>query len=215
MPPPNTEPDYQPSALAQFNWTEPREIALFMQMGLVTNVRKEAYKLLGDVQLIGGLPVELHKIANHRDFTLSAKDTWKKYRESYFCPVLMGDAPFQKRFFDVALSGCLPVVVASTSSDGNQHRSWFQPNHLGHDIAHPFADVIDYSEFVVELDSLDDIVPTLELLLEDKVKLQKMQAALGRAAPKFVYGLGDDMFVPGDAFDEILRRLEEYVSVQP
>jgi hypothetical protein len=96
MPPPNTEPMYQPSVLSQFDWTKPRKIAAFMHVGLVSQIRKQAFKLLQDAGDIGGLPVEVHEIQGHRKFTISVQDTWKKYGESYFCPVLEGDLPYQK-----------------------------------------------------------------------------------------------------------------------
>jgi len=41
-----------------------------------------------------------------------------------------------------------------------------------------------------------------------------MQTAIGKVAEKFVYGLGDDMYTPGDAFDTILIQLEEYHSLR-
>lgn len=183
-----------------------------MHVGLVSQIRKQAFKLLQDAGDIGGLPVEVHEIQGHRKFTISVQDTWKKYGESYFCPVLEGDLPYQQRFYDVILAGCIPVVVAFPSIGNNPHRSWWRPNWLGYNITHPFASSIDYSEFVVELDKIDDIVPTLEALIQNKTKIQQMQSALGKAAPKFVYGLDDDIDYPNDAFGEILRELGEYVS---
>lgn len=212
MPPPNTEPMYQPSALLQVDWTKPRKIAAFFHVGLVSKIRKQGFKLLQDAGEIGGLPVEVHEIQGHRKFSLSVQETWKKYGESYFCPILEGDLPYQKRFYDVILAGCLPVVVAFPSRGDNPHRSWWRPNWLGYDITHPFPSYIDYSEFVVQLDTIEDIVPTLSALIQDKAKIQKMQRALGKAAPKLVYGLDDDFDAPGDAFDGILRELEDYVA---
>ena len=182
-----------------------------MHVGLVTDIRRKAFELLQKTPFIGGFPVEVYAIEGHRHFTLSAQDTWKKYRETYFCPVLQGDLPYQKRFFDVALSGCLPVVVAFPSSGNNSHHSWFSAGSLGYNDTYPFASSINYSEFVVQLERVDDMVPTLESLLNDKAKIQKMQAALGSEARKFVYGLGDDFMQHGDAFDTLLRELEHYV----
>lgn len=96
IPPPNTEPDYQPSSLGKFDWTRPRSIAVFMHVGLVTQIRKDVFAILEKTPSIGGLPVEVHKIEGHRHFTISAQETWKKYQDSYFCPILEGDKPYQK-----------------------------------------------------------------------------------------------------------------------
>ena len=228
IPPPNTEPENQPSALAKFDWVAPRKIALFLNAGLVTKVRRDAYSVLEKTPAIAGLPVELHTIKNHRDFVLGPQETWQKYRESYFCPILKGDLPYQKRFYDVLSAGCIPVVIASTSRDNNPHKSWFMEGALGYNVTHPFAyskyihtledkerlGLIDYSEFVVEVDSVNSIVPTIESLLKNDMEaIVAMQTAIGKVAKKFVYGLDDEMYTSGDAFDSILLQLEEYHSL--
>ena len=46
IPPPNTEPDYQPSALAKFDWTSSRNVSIFMHVGLVTTILEEVFALL-------------------------------------------------------------------------------------------------------------------------------------------------------------------------
>jgi hypothetical protein len=169
----------------------------------------------------------VHQIEGHRNFILGPQDTWKKYRESYFCPVLQGDLPYQKRFFDVVLSGCIPVVLSFESKDNNPHKSWFGAGSLGYNYTYPFAysefmhskeekerlGLVDYNDFVVQVNTIDEIVPTIESLLNDKTRIQNMQTALGKAAQKFAWGLGDEMLARGDAFDHILLRLEEYVHL--
>jgi hypothetical protein len=82
IPPPNTEPDYQPSSLAKFEWTKPRNVAVFMMAGLPGHLtlRKKAFDILEKTPMLGGLPVEVHAIIGRRNFTLSAQDTWAKYR---------------------------------------------------------------------------------------------------------------------------------------
>ena len=72
---------------------------------------------------------------------------------------------------------------------------------------------IDYRDFVVEVSGgPKNLIPTLEKLMKDKKKLHAMQEALGRYARKMVYGLDEDMHAEGDAFDELLGRLEMYVE---
>ena len=82
-----------------------------MHVGLVSQIRKDVYAQLENSPKMGGLPVEIHKINGHRHFTLSAQDKWAKYQDSYFCPVLKGDLPYQKRFFDVAMSGESIIIL--------------------------------------------------------------------------------------------------------
>ena len=52
----------------------------------------------------------------------------------------------------------------------------------------------------------------LEKIMKDKKRLHRMQAALGRHARKLVYGLGDDMDAKGDAFDQLLGQLRQYLD---
>jgi hypothetical protein len=117
-----------------------------------------------------------------------------------------------KRFFDAALSGCIPVVITFPASDCNPHKSFFREGWPGYNETYPFPSSIDYTQFVVQLDNLDDMVPTLESLIENKTKITEMQLALSKAANKFVYGLGNELAVGGDAFDALLGDLESYIS---
>ena len=72
---------------------------------------------------------------------------------------------------------------------------------------------IDYRDFVVEVSGgPKNMIPTLEKLMWDKKKLHAMQEALGRHARKLVYGLGEDMYAEGDAFDQLLGRLRQYLD---
>lgn len=183
-----------------------------MNIGLVTQIRKDVFSLLEKTPSIGGLSVEVHKMDANRNFAISPQETWEKYRNTYFCPILEGDKPYQKRFFDVALSGCLPVVLTfPTGEDISRGRSWFKRGWPGYKDTYPFPASIDYSEFVVEIENIDELVPKLESLLANKSQIQVMQSALRRVAPKFVYGLGDEFMVPGDAFDSLLKELEHYI----
>jgi hypothetical protein len=59
-------------------------------------------------------------------------------------------------------------VIAFPSGGCNPHRSWFRKNWLGYNYTHTFPSSIDYSEFVVELNGINEMVPTLESLRENK-----------------------------------------------
>mmetsp|Transcript_12093 Transcript_12093/g.18264 ORF Transcript_12093/g.18264 Transcript_12093/m.18264 type:complete len:237 (-) Transcript_12093:326-1036(-) len=73
IPPANTEPEYQPSALAKFDWTKPKKTAVFLNVGLVNSVRRDAFSVLEKTPFIAGLPVEVHEILGHRQFVLSTQ----------------------------------------------------------------------------------------------------------------------------------------------
>lgn len=220
IPPPILEPEYQPSALARTNWTRQRNYSLYMHAGLISQERHAFSKILDDTSSIGGLPALKTEIKKHRSFALPPSKIWENYRNTLFCPVLKGDLPYQKRFYDVALSGCLPVVLTTPARDFQETKcnswySWSAPSYVD---THAFARggrtkrrgmSIDYRDFVVEVSGgPKNLIPTLEKLMKDKKKLHAMQEALGRNARKFVYGLGEDMYAEGDAFDELLGRLE-------
>lgn len=224
IPPPVLEPEYQPSALAKTNWTRQRKFSVYMNAGLVSAERREVDAILNSVPSVGGLPTIQTHIEGHRNFPLPPSKIWENYRNTVFCPVLKGDLPFQKRFYDVSLSGCLPVVFTTPSWDFketncNSWWSWASPSYVD---THPFArggrtrrrgQSIDYRDFVVEVSGgSKNMIPTLEKLMKDKKKLRAKQEALGRHARKLVYGLDDDMYAEGDAFDELLGRLEMHVE---
>jgi len=62
------------------------------------------------------------------------------------------------------------------------------------------------------IESVNEMVPTLHSLLENKTKINAMQSVLSRAVLKLVYGLGEEFMASGDAFDEMLGELERYIS---
>ena len=133
----------------------------------------------------------------------------------YVMQIILGGScsSSSQRFFDVTLSGCLSVVFAfPTDGDTSRGRSWFKDGWPGYKDTYPYSSSIDYSEFVVEIENITELVPTIETLLADKTRIQQMQSALGRVAQKFVYGLGDEFSVSGDAFDSLLTELEYYLS---
>ena len=224
VPPPVLEPEYQPSELAKVNWTRARKFSLYMNAGLVSSERRMIDFILKRTEMVGGLPTIQTAIENHRSFKLPPSKVWENYRNTLFCPVVKGDRPYQKRFFDVALSGCLPVVLVSPSQDSCRTNcySWFKTNGLSWSETHPFASngpqlqkgfSVNYQEFVVEVfGGAANLLPTLEALMRNKTKLRAMQQALGKYARALVYGLGKDMHAEGDAFDQILGQLQDHLD---
>ena len=52
------------------------------------------------------------------------------------CPILPGDSPWQRRFFDVIRNGCLPVVMEWPLKDGRT--SWHVPDGYPAEDSYPF-----------------------------------------------------------------------------
>ena len=104
------------------------------------------------------------------------------------------------------------VFTFATGGDTSRGQSWFRRGWPGYKDTYPFSSSIDYSQFVVELESVNDMVPKLGSLIADRLLIERMQSALGRVAQKIVYGLGDEFTAPGDAFDSLLKELEDYIS---
>ena len=141
IPPPITEPDYQPSVMATRNWTAPRKYSVTMNAGLVTWERVQADKILKSVHSVGGLPTLYNVIKDHRKFSLPPGKVWENYRNTVFCPVLKGDLPYQKRFYDVIVSGCIPVVWLQKSSGQKETGcySWWGHGAPNYAMTHAFA----------------------------------------------------------------------------
>ena len=222
IPPPVLEPEYQPARLRHTNFTRQRKLSLFVMAGMVSGIRRDVISLLNKTGSIGNLPLEAIAMIDRRNLAYGPQVVWQKYRDSIFCPVLKGDLPYQKRFFDVALSGCLPVVIASASSVSGQD-SWWSPGAEPWYLTHPFAKrnsseqdrdhFVDYQSFVVTVrEGHMNIVKTLEDLMKTPDTIKEMQVALAAAAPMLSYSVGGGV---GDAFDTMLGHVEEYLDTLP
>ena len=138
---------------------------------------------------------------------ITPQENWRKYRSAVFCPVIKGDTPYQKRFYDVIASGCIPVV---TENGGMPLKA-----------NHPFAArpgkrgvpgfSINYGDFVVWTSSRT-IAGDLAALLADPEKLAAKQRSLKRAALSLVYDVGRDGHSETDAFAGLLGRLDDHVG---
>jgi hypothetical protein len=175
---------------------------------------------------LAGMPFLCHELSNHK---FNEQDALKAYGNSIFCPVLAGDVCWQKRFYDVIFTGCLPVVLEWTDHNrSTSWRSWFKPTGTPVDECYPFMKgqfgnddsiEIDYDEFVVRSPGnvsnkkdVSSIRKTMALLVKDTSRIQKMQLALMKAAQRMSFGLGVDAHQSNDAFAHILRALAHVVA---
>jgi len=126
----------------------------------------------------------------------------------------------QKRFFDVIMSGCLPVVLAYNTSRVEGHKSWFRPEGVSVESSYPFAKglfdesvEIDYESFVVQVpDKVTNIKPILEAILEDPGELKRRQENMAKYAPLLSYGAGKDAHKYNDAFLQIVKAIMHYMN---
>jgi hypothetical protein len=148
------------------------------------------------------------------------------YRESIFCPVFRGDTPDQKRFFDVILSGCIPVVMAHYwQQEGSKLTSYFAPG-VPNPTFLPWAKGsfgekypnmgVDYSKLVVEIEEtgcpyLDCMPSILEGWLKDPAALLEKQKEVAKYACLFSFGMQQNTFQYVDAMSTLLVRAGHYL----
>ena len=181
----NDLPRYQPSVLLNHSgdyWTRDRKYSFIEMSGKVNSHQKRSrdrrkWRRLFAQQIFKKFPGVTDRFLGGKPFTMNAGNTgrlrleevplYDLYTDSVFCPVLPGDTTWQRRFFDVILSGCIPVVLRWDIPDlspGN--KSWWQPNWYGKNFqTHATASSlpfypglfgedpsieIDYESFVVE-----------------------------------------------------------------
>ncbi|CAB9504478.1 expressed unknown protein [Seminavis robusta] len=181
----NTHPFYQPHAIQtrpkEWWTTRTRTIAVAAIFGRVwdpsfrnyvlDNIEPVIRRHSGD-STIGGLPVQIGSLQGKERNIDKEQATFELYQNSIFCLILPGDGPAQKRFFDVIMSGCIPVVFVSQRrqnldpSVAKAYPSWWSgmdnsiPARQSIRTSYPFPKGffldqpslgIDYSSFVVQI----------------------------------------------------------------
>lgn len=173
---------------------------------------------------VAGMPYILTKLEDGSK--VDSDSLLALYRQSVICPVLPGDICWQRRFFDVILSGCIPLVIEWNVKG---QRTWFvpRPHHyiFGIDQAYPFykgdfhnaSFEIDYNSFVLRYhaDASDEtnfssMKQFVEQALVGKKELQRKQTMLAKYAPILSYGVGSDAHKYKDAFWGVLQALKHY-----
>ena len=230
----NSLPSFQPSVIINRGeewWTRPRTYSMTYFFGISNSRMRNSPRIwrrhfMEEVQhnwpnTLGGLPYAIRVMSQGkkpppRFFT-------HMYEDSIFCPTLPGDTPPQKRFFDVILMGCIPVVLAFESQvEGKNVTSWHQPGGMQVEQSIPWAkgsgsidplNEIDYRSFVVEVKGgVENVLPTIEALMQNYTEIRMLQLNLMKYAPLFSYGMGRDSHKYPDAFSKILESLRFYLA---
>jgi hypothetical protein len=233
------DPSFQPSAVIKRGkqwWLRPRELSLAYFFGsenrnMIQNFRKYRQLFLEEVRVnwtspyLGkNLPYFVESLGSHQLHSKNGLGYFSAiYKHSIFCPVLPGDSPPQKRFFDVIIMGCIPVVLAfETDMASQSNTSWHAPHGYPVESSYPFAkqsnsiskeNEIDYDSFVVKIKEVGEMRETLEVLLRNRTEIQRLQLNLMNNAQYFLYGMGSDSHLYEDAFAKILQSLAYYSSL--
>eukprot|EP01084_Bolivina_argentea_P286467 491410_1 len=125
-----------------------------VSMGLVNHIRKKVFNVLVRHKNELIKDGELSEISNNiqgikarkRHSAFPPQQTFDQYTKSIFCPILEGDLPGQKRFYDVIVSGCLPVLLQMNNS-----KYWYGKVSINE--IYPFNDIIKYDEFIINIDN--------------------------------------------------------------
>ena len=168
---------------------------------------------------VGGLPIYLKDLGVSR----ASVDPMDVYRQSVFCPILMGDECAQKRFFDVIFAGCIPVVL---EFEGDEYGwpSWYNHKRCSVRRTYPFArgtyfdDMkagIDYASFVVAINGtcgLPCMKAELEQIMKQEEILKKIRDKMSKYALLFTIGLDPDQNNKSpDAFHAMMVTLRHYL----
>jgi hypothetical protein len=172
---------------------------------------------------IGGMPHQIIDFGNLRHF-IRQDDIITLYRNSTFCPILPGDNCPQKRFFEVILNGCIPVVPQFEASNEAGFPTFYRFSGLcSIRTTYPFAagtflnDMkagINYMDLVVPFDGLcglDCMKPAMEKVLANATELHRLRSNLHAFSKLFRFGLGEDSYQAMDAFTAITVSLRHYV----
>ena len=227
----NTNEEYQPDVLVQMKSIDERKTAVTAMFN--ANVAANSLPRLEFMEAVekfrnetdgslAGLPLQVKGyLARFRRIGSEGK-ILESYRDSIFCPILRGDTPNQKRFFDVILSGCIPVALEYPSSEAGCP-SHFGPGLTSIRTVYPFSTGtfvgipsmgIEYRDFIVAVNGTCGppcILPALEdLLINQKERLRQMHRKLAAVAQLLTYGLDDNARRYPDALAAMLVEVRHY-----
>jgi hypothetical protein len=155
------------------------------------------------------------------------------YRNSILCPILPGDGCAQKRFFDVILNGCIPLVPIFESSKHEKREfpySFFGHQECSTRITYPFAKGTFWRSKTAGLDIMDFVLPydgtcclkcmadPIVKMMANKTALQELRLRLRRYASLATFRLSseddhidDESYHFPDAFTAALVSVRHYL----
>ena len=148
------------------------------------------------------------------------------YRSSTFCLILPGDATWQKRFFDVMLNGCIPLVPSffpSNERDTKYVTFYRWRGHPSTRTTYPWSKGIFFGDDDAGIDYMDLVLPfdgynpypslaeTVERTLQNVTEVHRLRRNIMKFVQLFTHGLDDNMYRYADAFTATLVALRHYV----
>ena len=180
--------------------------------------------LLGDS--VGGKPTQIISLGNDRT-PMTSTDIAKVYRESILCPVLPGDGPPQKRFFEVMLNGCIPILPLWDSNDrvnGTAFPSLFREKEASARSTYAYHRYTFYGDDNAGIDYIRDLVVTFngtcgleclkgaaEAVLSNSDELARLRGNLRKYTKLFSYGMEGNAYRYSDAFTATLVSMRHYL----
>lgn len=230
----STATEYQPSAVSARMvenpaWiSEQRSISVGAALGTPPNLylRREFIqnktRYLGDD--VGGVPHEIIDLGSTRQ-QLRSQDIMALYGNSTFCPILPGDGCPQKRFFDVLLSGCIPVVPFHDKSAEEGTPSFFTNGACSVRSTYPFAKGTFFGDDTAGINYADDLVVpfngtcglscmkgAMEAVIKNDDELQRLRRNIQTYVRLFAFGLGPkETNQRVDAFAASLVQIRHYL----
>jgi len=227
----NTNADFQPNAAVFRSAHEKRQrkyaMAAFLSKSIgdsKVSVRRDFIRSIESTNLtsIAGLPIYVSGL----DRRVLENETvlFDVYRDSIFCPCLRGNTPAQKRFFDVLMSGCIPVVLEYEKSSELGQVSYFKEGGTSVRLTYPFAKGIfhgeqemgiDYSKVILAVNGtcgVACIIPAMEdLLAHNPDKIVEIQQEIGRLARLFTYGMESNGLQYADTVAALLVQIRHFL----
>lgn len=186
---------------------------------------QEMEKLTAENNTIAGRPVQV--VSLDRRVLSNERNIFSIYQQSIFCPCFRGNTPAQKRFFDVILNGCIPLVLQYYESHEAGYPSFFKPRGTSIRISYPYSTGlfhrepnmgIDYSKLVVTINGtcgVPCLVPKLEdLLINHPEQVAQLQQRVSKVAKLFSYGMEQNALQHVDAVAALLVQVRHYVTSQ-
>uniref|UniRef100_A0A7S1D6X7 Exostosin GT47 domain-containing protein n=1 Tax=Cyclophora tenuis TaxID=216820 RepID=A0A7S1D6X7_CYCTE len=135
-----------------------------------------------------------------------------------------GDTPVQKRFFDVMMHGCIPIMPTWPSNLPNQTTNW-RPGMSALSQTFPFAPLHFHNDSQAGIDYINDVIVTfdgecggpcaresMERVMGNLTELQRLRANVKKYAPLFAYGIQHNSYRNLDAFAAIVVNLRHQAA---
>ena len=229
----STEPWYQPPTHKQEWWKDhvtDRRYAIGAVLGTPWHLKmrlefiRNHRELLGDT--VGGKPLKIVNLGQSR-VPLKSIEIATVYRESILCPIFPGDNVSQRRFFEVVLNGCIPILPIWDSWETFNNTTFlssFKDKGVSVQSTYPYHQSSFYGDDDAGIDYLGDLVVTFngtcgiaclkataEVVLSNATELDRLHRNLRKYSRLFSYGLEENAYRYSDGFAATLVSMRHYL----